>query len=84
MLVENARVQSIENLISRALWCLLKYPEILKHLGINLLFIVVGHGVLTQEIKNNNIWWLQRDMFVTERAAANSISFIFALLTASS
>lgn len=50
--------KSIKNLVAFFLRRLLEYLEVLEYLRVNLNFIVISNAVLSQEVKNNGVWWL--------------------------
>ena len=74
-------IDTIEHVVTFFL-IILEQANVFEHLGLNGNAIVVPDRVFTEEIKDNEIGSLQRDMFATQRATADRIRFIFTLLVA--
>lgn len=72
-------VDTIEQVVTFFL-IILEQANIFEHLWLNGNAIVVPNRVFTEEIKDNEIGSLQRDMFAAQRATADCICFIFPFL----
>lgn len=57
-----------------------EYSYIFEYLRFDFDLVVVSDRVLAQEVKDNKVRRLQRDVFAAQRTAANSVCFIFTLL----
>ena len=62
---------------------LLKYSDVLEDLLLDLDALVEPDRVFTEEVEDEEIGWLQGNMFATQGTAADSIGFIFTLLVTS-
>jgi hypothetical protein len=63
---------------------LLEDPDAFEDLCINRHSIVVPDGVLAQEVEDDEVRRLQRNVFTSQRTAADCIRFVLALLIARS
>ena len=60
-----------------------EYSYIFEYLRFDFDSVVISDRVLAQEVKDNDVRSLQRDVFTAQRTAANSVCFIFTLLVPS-
>ena len=73
-----AYVDTIKQVVAFFL-VVLKQADVFEHLWLNGNAVIVPDRVFTEEIKDNEIGSLKRDMFAAQRATADRICFIFPL-----
>ena len=78
-MVNQAHIDAIEELILVIL-VVLEYLDILEHLLIDGDLVVVSDGILSKEVEHKLVRRLQRDVFTAERATADGVCLILALL----
>ena len=81
MLVQFGCVHDIKDIISWLL-TLCKLFQQPVNCGLNLDCVQVAHRILTQEVKGDLVIALKTNMLATQRAATNSVSFIFSFFVA--
>jgi hypothetical protein len=72
-------VDPIEQIVP-VLLILLKNLDILKHLIVNRHPLIVPDRVLAEEVEDDIVWLLERNMLAPERATADRVRFVVALL----
>ena len=58
-------------------------PNILENLRLDLDSVIVSYGIFTEEIEDDEVWWLEGNVLAPKRTTANGIRFIFTLLITS-
>jgi hypothetical protein len=60
-----------------------EYSYIFEYLRFDFDSVIISDRVLAQEVKDNEVRRLQRDVFAAQRTTANSVGLIFTLLVPS-
>lgn len=62
---------------------ILEYSDILEDLRLDLDALIEADRVFTEEIEDDEVWWLEGNVLAPKRTTANGIRFIFTLLITS-
>lgn len=74
--------ETIKDIIAIRLWWFLEDLQILEHLRVHFDFVLKADAVLSEEVENDRVRRLQRDMLEFERTATYGIRLVLAFLIA--